>query len=157
MLYGMCFIGNSIADNIVTQMQVRFVMPQTAYFIHYNFAHKMPELADKIAEYASGRGVALKRPVVPANENDYSSVIEMQDKLFEYTTDFEKIICQQIKVCKDADDELTKKFLKNFLTDISSYTKMTLDLKDCFEKYCDSNIGMAIVDSQIEEFMGVED
>ena len=47
-LYGLCFTGNSICDNIVTQLGVKFVMPNTSNLIHYNMAHELPVLADYI-------------------------------------------------------------------------------------------------------------
>ena len=89
-LYGLCFTGNSICDNIVTQLGVKFVMPRTSDIIHYELAHEFPVIADDIAEYAAARNSYLHRPAVAAHMEEYDNLTSMFASLLDFMVALEK-------------------------------------------------------------------
>lgn len=155
-IQGMLFIGNSIADNAVYQLSVKFVMPRTTEIVHHRFAHEMPLLADNITDYADDRNVYLHRPVVPEHKKEYSNIKEIFDELLEYMVNLEKIVSHAIDVCIDDNDKTTKVFLDSFLRDLIPYTKMMLGFVDYIEMNGYTSKDNMDMDARINKFMGIE-
>lgn len=130
---GLLFIGNSIADNAVYQLSVKFVMPNTTKIVHLKFAHELPLLADAISDYADSRNVYLYRPVVPEHKKEYVNTKEVFEDLLQYMVDLEKLVCTVIDDCLKYDDKVTKVFLDSFLRDLIPFTKMMLAFNDYIE------------------------
>lgn len=131
---GLCFIGNSIMDNIVYQLSVKFVMKHTSDIVHEGMAHKMPVLADDISDYADDRNVYLHRPIVPRQDKEYNNVSEIFKDIVEYMSDLEQATCRAIEISKSEHDHMTKLFLDSFLRNLRPYTALALALEDYSEK-----------------------
>lgn len=155
-LYGLCFIGNSICDNFVTQLAVKFVMPNTSNIVHYNMAHVYPELADFIGEYAQDRNSWLHRPLVPAHTEDYSGLKPMFDILLQYMIDFEKQVGYVMDIAISEDDKQTLKNLDKFLRKLKVLTKMCLDFCDYIEANGDTPKDHMDMDARINKFMDIK-
>lgn len=154
-LYGLCFAGNSIADNMVGQLAVKFVMKNTAEIVHYNFAHEMPVIADILGDYAIERNAYLSRPVVPKHDEEYDNIGDMFKELLTYMMDLEKATIKVIRLAEMENDLMTKKMLDNFLIGLKGYTGMMLDFVDYIEANGDTPEQRMQMDSNINCFMNL--
>lgn len=153
-LLGFLFIGNSILDNCVYQLDVKFVMPSTSHIIHEEMAHQLPILADKISEYVGSRNEYLHRPVVPENTGEYVNIKEIFDNILEYMTDLEKMAEEAIYLAESERDRVTKVFLEKFLLDIVPYTKIALDMVDYVEMSGYTPKDNMTIDDRVNKFLG---
>lgn len=154
-LQGLCFIGNSIADNVVYQLDVKFVMPRTTEIFHHKFSHVFPVLADNITDYASERNVYFHRPVVPENRKEYQNLTTAFGDLFDFMKDFEQAIIDIMDVCIEDNDKMTRKFLDNFLFEVKKYTAMTINACDYVDMNGDTPKDWMDMDARINKFMGI--
>lgn len=155
-LLGFLFIGNSILDNCVYQLDVKFVMPNTSNIFHEEVAHKLPLLADKISEYASSRGEYLHRPVVPENTGDYVNIKEIFDNILEYMVDLEKITEETIRFSEIERDRVTRLFLESFLLEVIPYTKIAIDMVDYVEMSGYTPKDNMTIDDRVNKFLRIE-
>lgn len=153
---GLLFIGNSIADNAVYQLDVKFVMPNVTDIVHHKFAHELPLLADKISDYASERNEYLYRPVVPEQRKEYTNTKDIFVDLLQYMVDLEHLVSDVIEDCIKYDDKTTKVFLDSFLRDLIPYTKMMLDFNDYIEMNGYTSKDNMDMDARINRFFGYE-
>lgn len=153
---GLLFIGNSIADNAVYQLSVKFVMPNVTNIVHLRFAHELPLLADKISDYADDRNVYLYRPVVPEHRKEYANIKEIFIDLLNYMVDLETLVSQAIDTCIKYDDKTTKVFLDSFLRDLIPYTKMMLGFNDYIEMNGYTPHDNMSMDARINRFFGYD-
>lgn len=155
-IQAMLFVGNSIADNIVYQLSVKFVMPNTTDIVHHRFAHALPLLADNITDYADDRNVYLHRPVVPAHEKEYANTKEMFDDLLRYMVDLEAVTAKAINLAVRENDMMTKVELDSFLRELKQYTKMMLGFTDYIEQNGFTPKDNMDMDARINRFFGYE-
>ena len=155
-LYGMCFIGNSICDNLVTQLDVKFVMPNTSNIVHYHMAHVFPDLADDIGDYASARNSYLHRPAVPAQTKDYDKLTPMFEMLLEYMVSLEKETGRVMDLAISEDDKQTLKNLDKFMRKLLPLTKMALGFCDYLEMNGDEPKQWMQMDAHINKFLGIK-
>lgn len=155
-LYGLCFIGNSICDNMVTQLNVKFVMPNTSDIVHYHMAHIFPELADNIGDYAADRNSYIHRPAVPAHMEEYKSLTPIFDTLLDFMKSMEKETGRVMDLAISEDDKQTLKHLDKFIRKLLPLTKMTLDFCDYIEMNGDNPQQWMQMDSNINKFMGIK-
>lgn len=153
---GLLFVGNSIADNAVYQLSVKFVMPNTTEIVHLKFAHELPLLADKISDYADSRNVYLYRPVVPRQDKEYSNTKDIFSELLRYMIDLENVVKDVIRECDKDNDLTTKVFLDSFLRDLIPYTKMMLGFNDYIEMNGFSSKDNMDMDARINKFFGYD-
>ena len=113
-LIGLCFVGNRIMDRIKSVLSVKFVMQNTANYIHLNMAHKMPLLADKIGDYLEDRNHDENYPITMADYTNYENSSECFNRILEYFIDLEKAVSEVIDKSIEENDKMTKKFLNNF-------------------------------------------
>ena len=52
-IYGLLFIGNAKCDNMVGQLDVKFVVSNLSHVVHYHLEKKFPIIADAIDDYAA--------------------------------------------------------------------------------------------------------
>ena len=155
-LYGLCFTGNSICDDLVTQLDVKFVMPNTSGIVHYHIAHEFPMIADDIGEYAAARNSYLHRPAVAANMNEYKNLTEMFDTLLDFMVSMEKEIGKVMDLAKQEDDKQTSKYLDDLLRRFVPLTKLALGFVDYVEMNGDIPSQWMQMDSNINKFFGIE-
>lgn len=155
-LYGLCFVGNSVCDNMVTQLDVKFVMPRTSNIVHYSMAHEFPALADKLGEYAAARDSYLQRPVVPAQLKDYDALTPMFDELLDYMVSLENEVGKVMDLAESEDDKQTLKMLDSFIRDLVPLTKIALNFVDYVEQNGDTPSQRMQIDSNINKFMGIK-
>lgn len=152
-LYGLCFVGNSIADNMVGQLAVKFVMKNTADIVHHEFAHAMPIIADILGDYAIDRNVYLSRPVVPKHDHEYKDITEMFQELLDYMVDLEQHTYRVIHFAESDGDIQTRKMLDDFLLELKNYTALMLDFVDYIHENGDTPEQRMQMDSNIEKFL----
>ena len=155
-LYGMCFTGNSICDNILTQLDVDFVMPNTSNIVHYYIAHVLTELADEVGEYAAQRGVSLKRPMVDKNMDVFSNTKDMFKTILDFMLNMETEIYSVSLLAKQEKDGQTNKFLNDFLKEFLSLTKLSMDLYDFVDKNGDTKERNMFMDSVVNRFLSLK-
>lgn len=153
-LYGLCFVGNSICDNIVTQLDVDFVMPNTSEIVHYGLAHAMPAIADVLGEYAAARNSSLSRPGVLPQTEKFSNLTEAFSKILDYMIGLEKETARVIDIALSENDKTTAKFLDSFLLNLIPLTKISIALCDYVEKNGDEDKDHMQIDSNIKKFIG---
>lgn len=153
-LYGLCFTGNSICDNFVTQLDVKFVMPNTSNIVHYRIAHILPLIADNIAEYAAARNSYLHRPAVSAHMEDYENLTDMFNDLLDFMISVEKEIGKVMELAKQEDDKQTLKHLDKLIRKFVPLTKMALGFVDYIEMNGDTPSQRMQMDSNINKFFG---
>lgn len=156
-LYGLCFTGNAICDNMVTQLNVKFVMPQTSKIIHYHLAHIFPNLADSIADYAADRNSYLHRPPVAGQLKEYNNLTEMFKELLDYLIDFERAIYSVCDKANEDSDRQTVKYLDQLIRDLRPLISIALGLCDYVEMNGDTPPQRMQIDSNIEDFLGFDD
>lgn len=132
-IYGLLFIGNAKCDNMVGQLDVKFVMPNLSHLIHYNLAHKFPVLADVVGDYTAERNEYLPRPNVPAEAIDYENIKVMFEDLLEYMADLEDAVKDVIILSTNLGDYTTKVVMDGFLRDLVPYTAMIININDYIE------------------------
>lgn len=152
-LMGMCFVGNRIADRAQSQLKVKFVMPITGDIVHLQFAHKMPLVADQIADYCDSRNYAVNYPATPKDYTDYSNTKEVFDKLLEYMLDLEKQTGNVMELALAERDKMTYKFLNDFLMGLNEYTKMMLSFVDYIETNGYTPKDNRMMDYSIKKFL----
>lgn len=155
-LYGLCFTGNSICDNLVTQLGVKFVMPRTSDIIHYAMAHEFPLLGDDIAEYAAARNSYLHRPAVAAHMEEYENLTSMFASLLDFMIAFEKEVGKVIDLAIAEDDKQTLKHLDKFIRKLVPFTEMALGFVDYVEMNGDTPTQWMQMDSNINKFFGIK-
>lgn len=155
-LYGMCFTGNSICDNMVTQLDVKFVMPNTSNIMHYHMAHVFPVLADYIGEYASARNSYLHRPAVVANMQEYDRLTSMFNELLEFMVSLEKEVGKVMDLAIAEQDKQTLKNLDKFLRKLLPLTKMALGFCDYVEMNGDTKEQWMQMDSNVNRFFDIK-
>ena len=155
-LYGLCFTGNSICDNMVTQLSVKFVMPNTSNLIHYNMAHELPVLADYIGEYAAARNSYLHRPAVAAHMEEYENLTTMFAELLNYMVALEKEVSKVMDLAIAEDDKQTLKNLDKFIRKLVPLTEMALGFVDYVEMNGDTPTQWMQMDSNINKFFGIK-
>lgn len=155
-LLGLFFIGNSILDNIVYQLDVKFVMPNTTNILHLHFSHELPLFADQISDYASDRNAYLHRPVVPANTKEYQNIKEMFVDILNYMVDIEKQTGNVIKYSVEENDRTTKVFLDEFLRELIPYTKVALSLIDYVDMNGYTPERNMEMDAHVNKFLGIK-
>lgn len=153
---GLLFIGNSIADNAVYQLSVKFVMPNVTNIVHLKFAHELPLLADKISDYADDRNVYLYRPIVPEQSKEYTNIKDIFVDLLNYMVNLETLVSSAIDDCVKYDDKTTKVFLDSFLRDLIPYTKMMLGFNDYIEMNGFTPKDNMSMDARINRFFGYD-
>lgn len=134
-IMGACFHGNRIMDRIKAVLGVKFVMPETSLWIHYNISHKYPILADEVGDYMENRNHTEGYPETPADYTDYNTSRECFEKMLDYFKQMEELISNGIDVAKAENDKTTQKFLDNFLREQIAYTNVGLTLVDLSEQY----------------------
>lgn len=155
-LYGLFFVGNSICDNVTTQLEVDFLMPNTSNIVHYQIAHKLPLIADKVAEYASSRGVSLKRPSVEENMKEYHGIRECFSDILDYCLSVEKEMCSVIEFSCNNEDKITAFVLQDILKDFLSLTKLSMDLSDYSEAIEENSKSYLSMDNKINKFLRIK-
>lgn len=155
-LYGLCFTGNSICDNFVTQLDVKFVMPNTSNIIHYEIAHKLPLIADNISEYAAARNSYLHRPAVAAHMEEYDNLTDMFKDLLEFMVSMEKEISKVMDLAKQENDKQTLKHLDKLIRKFVPLTKMALGFVDYISMNGDIPSQWMQMDSNINKFFGIK-
>lgn len=155
-IYGLLFIGNAKCDNMVGQLDVKFVMPNLAHFVHYKLAHKFPVMADVIGDYAADRNEYLPRPNVPAEAVEYSDIKKMFEDLLEYMADLEETVKAGIRLATDTGDYTTKVVLDGFLRDLIPYTSIVININDYIEMNGIEKHDLMDMDARIDRFIKTE-
>lgn len=105
---------NSIFDNIVYGLQKELKMPKLADFIHHKISHSFPiDFADAIQEFASSRGVRIKRGIVYANDKIYTSAIDALTDGYNALIAFENTLDNAIEVCIEDNSKPAEDFFRN--------------------------------------------
>lgn len=150
-IMGACFHGNRIHDRIKATIGVKFVMPNTQKWIHYNVAHRYPELADTIGDYMEARNHTENYPETPADYTDYATSRSCFQRMLDFYIQFEKLIQDGIKIAIEDGDITTEKFLNKFLREQIAFTNVGLTLVDLSEQYGDELRDNMQLDAHIEE------
>lgn len=113
---------NSIFDNIVYGLQSELRMPKFASFIHHRISHSFPlDFADSIQEFASSRGVRIKRGIVYANDKIYKSAVEAISVGYNALVEFETALNSAIDICIDENSKSTEDFLRNLSVNVLNH------------------------------------
>lgn len=156
-IYGMCFAGNSLADNILTQVKTYFHMPRTANIIHYSIAHKYPDMADLIGDYCSKRGFAVGRPAVQANMEVYDKdVLVVFKKILDFNISLEKEIYSVMNLAEAENDKQTVRFLDEFLGEVLDLIDICNNVVGYIEDAGNSKEKWIFIDSNINKFLNIK-
>ena len=156
-IYGLLFIGNAKCDNMVGQLDVKFVMPNLSHLVHYHLAHEFPIMADAIGDYAAERNEYLPRPNVPAEATDYQNIKVMFEDLLEYMADLEDAVKEVITMCTNVGDYATKVVMDGFLRDLIPYTAIVININDYIEKNGYEPYRLMDMDARINSFINVDE
>lgn len=147
-----CFYCNRILDRIVSILDVKFVMKNTANLIHIDFAHRYPLIADKVTEYMSSRDCTSIYGATPIGNQDYSNYIDCINTILEVQLKLEDKVKESIELSNNIKDYTTKVFLDNFLYEISGITSDILLIVDKSEMYGNSQMSAMKFDDDIKGF-----
>jgi hypothetical protein len=134
-LVGECFLLNRVMDRNVSILSVKFVMNNSVKYLHQKFSHRFPILGDIISDYQGSRNCLTVYPATPEDASDYATPLDLFNKLYDYQITFENSVKEVIEQAKDEGDLMTKKFLEDFLFELSKYTNQIMLLCDKAESY----------------------
>lgn len=123
----LCFDGNSLADNVVYNLDVEFNMVIANDIVHHAFAHWFPAYADKFNDIQRMQNAKPSRWKVSAHDITYSNFVECFQDMEMFMIDIlEPAICEAIEVAEKNKDVKSKIMLEDVYMDIVPYTKQTM-------------------------------
>ena len=149
-----CFYINKQEDREMTELSVKFTMNKTSDTLHPILAHSPLALADLIGDYQDQRNALTNYGLVPEDNTDYDSVLEMFEKSLEVWLNLEKTIADGVEICLNENDATTRVFLETFLIKIIPFTAQVILLCDKMEAYGENpTLGRMIFDENIDSFI----
>ena len=149
-----CFYINKQEDREMTELSVKFTMNKTSDTLHPILAHSPLALADLIGDYQDQRNALTNYGLVPEDNTDYDSVLEMFEKSLEVWLNLEKTIADGVEICLNENDATTRVFLETFLVKIIPFTAQVILLCDKMEAYGENpTLGRMIFDENIDSFI----
>lgn len=152
-LVGDCFAMNRMLDRMMSILSIKFVMPKTVSILHPKLAHAYPALADVLSDYQGSRNNLTIYPETPIGNEDYSTPLEIFNRMLMKQLEMEESISEAIVLAYDEGDMMTKVFLQNFLLDFNKYTEQILLLIDKATMYGDNPVHWMLFDSNVEDFI----
>lgn len=136
------FFGlNRIMDRIVSVMSVDFACVDSSKILHLQFAHKFPLLADRISEIQDSFNVKTDYLETPRDSSDYSSLLEIFQKVLDNVLEANDLITGAIEICIEEGDYNVKSSLESFLSQTYiQYIKQAIILRDKAKMYGDNII-----------------
>jgi ferritin len=152
-----CFYINRQEDRNMTELSVQFTMNQTSDTLHPILAHSPLALADLIGDYQDQRNALTAYGLVPEDNTNYNSVLEMFEKSLVCWLNLEKAVSDALEVCLNENDATSRIFLESFLLKIIPFTAQVILLCDKIEAYGETNtLGRMLFDDNIESFIIVK-
>lgn len=152
-LIGDMFAMNRMLDRMMSVMSIKFVMPKTVNILHPKMAHAYPAEADKISDYQGSRNNLTAYPETPIGNEDYSTPLEIFNRMLMKQLEIEESISEAIVLAYDEGDMITKVFLQDFLLNFNKYTEQILLLIDKATMYGDNSVHWMLFDSNVEDFI----
>jgi len=136
------FFGlNRLLDRIVSVMSVDFACVESSKILHIDFSHKFPILADQISEIQDSFNVKTDYLETPRDNSDYSSLLEIFQKVLDAVVEANDLITGAIEICIDEGDYNVKSSLEAFLANTYiKYIKQAIILRDKAKLYGDNII-----------------
>lgn len=124
------FWMNKKLDRIKSVLDVDFTMPVLSGLIHENLAHKYPLLADEINDIQEKFNYSANYLGVEGATEEYSTVLEMMEKLHTWTVETNEQLNQTIEVAKRNGDWNVFWKLSPISIQYSDYISNAILLKD---------------------------
>lgn len=154
-LVGKCFEMNRFLDRGMSLLDTKWKLRQCSKVLHPALAHAFlgDTFADKIGEYLSSRDALVEYPATPVGDEDYDKPVEFFIEFLERMKDLQNYTYDIIEDVAEENDHATKKFLNNFILDVVKYTEQAQILVDIFYKYGNLDIGLFMIDTNIEKYV----
>lgn len=147
-----CFRENRVLDRLVSILGVKFVMNQTAEFLHLHVSHYFPILADRIGESTLERyNIPVVYGETPKADEDYTSVKECLEIVERRMIDFQAMMMGVCKIAFDHNDIQVYADMLDLLKEFNFYTEQAILLKDKIDAYGEDKI-MAF-DHDLKDFI----
>lgn len=147
-----CFRENRVLDRLVSILGVKFVMNQTADFLHLRVSHYFPILADRIGELTLERyNIPVIYGETPKADEDYASVTECLEVVERHVIDFQAMMMGVCKIAFEHNDIQVYTDMLDLLKEFNLYTEQAILLKDKIDAYGEDRI-MAF-DHDLKDFI----
>lgn len=129
-LYGQFFNLNSLLDNAVSFMLNEWAMVQASEIIHLRLAHATPLLADRISEIKDDYDERSIRPEVPEHREQYGSLKDMFDTIYDEFEATYKMIVLTNKIALEEGDINVHAGLMEFMRTFNKVIGQIITLKN---------------------------
>lgn len=121
-LLKMTFQLNAHADNCAYWLDFNSFV-QTNEILHEKYAHKFPELADKISEFMSKMGCRAVRIGLEIEDKNYKDFEEVFQDISVKFNKYRSKVYDVIDIAEDFNDREVVNFLDDYLLSLSLYLK----------------------------------
>lgn len=129
-LYGQFFNLNSLLDNAVSFMLNEWAMVQASEIVHLRLAHATPLLADRISEIKDDYDERSIRPEVPEHREQYGSLKDMFDTIYDEFEATYKMIVLTNKIALEEGDINVHAGLMEFMRTFNKVIGQIITLKN---------------------------
>lgn len=136
------FWMNKKIDRMKSILNTKFCMPIFANLIHQELAHSYPILADDINDIQEQFNYDANYFSVEGATEDYSSVVEIAQKIYEYTIETNQQLNNLIKVSIDEGDYNVYHLLIPISRNYSRYVANAILILDKAKQYNGNNHAM---------------
>lgn len=143
------FWMNHKLDRMKAVLNVKFAMPNLAKRVHIELAHAYPLLADEVNDIEEMFNYdPCYLPIENASEN-YESVDEVINQLYEWTLETNDILCDTAKFVKECGDFTAYKLMSHIIIEHAKFVANAILLVDKKDLYKDRLYAM---DDNVEEW-----
>lgn len=129
-LYGQFFNLNSLLDNAVSFMLNEWAMVQASEIVHLRLVHATPLLADRISEIKDDYDERSIRPEVPEHREQYGSLKDMFDTIYDEFEATYKMIVLTNKIALEEGDINVHARLMEFMRTFNKVIGQIITLKN---------------------------
>lgn len=141
-LISQCFYNNRKLDRMVSILNTKFAMNQTADRIHHGIAHWFPALSDLIGERTLERyNIAVIYGDTPSGAEDYDRASDIIAEVERRVIDFQIMFMGACKIALDNNDIHVYADLLDMLEDVNEIVEQVILLNDKMVIYSDERIG----------------
>lgn len=141
-LISQCFYNNRKLDRMVSILNTKFAMNQTADRIHHGIAHWFPALSDLIGERTLERyNIAVIYGDTPSGAEDYDRASDIIAEVERRVIDFQIMFMGACKIALDNNDIHVYADLLDMLEDVNEIVEQVILLNDKMVIYGDERIG----------------
>lgn len=141
-LISQCFYNNRKLDRMVSILNTKFAMNQTADRIHHGIAHWFPALSDLIGERTLERyNIAVIYGETPSGAEDYDRASDIIAEVERRVIDFQIMFMGACKIALDNNDIHVYADLLDILEDVNEIVEQVILLNDKMVIYGDERIG----------------